>query len=77
MCKDGVKNKKYLTKSSRVRVNGKYTPIKDYLHTMLSQIQGDAFDMEAFDATFQSKDWKSLCDSTNMYHLNLVRLVSY
>jgi hypothetical protein len=77
MCKNnnGVKIKKNLTKSSRVKmkghydstgyVPGQYRPIKDYLHTMLSRIQGDAFDVDAFHTTFDSDDWKSLCDPIN------------
>ena len=76
MFKQGVKVKKDLRKTSLVRlkgyyndagyVPGRYRPIKDYLRIMLSRIQGDAFDLEAFNATFESVEWRSLCDPINM-----------
>lgn len=52
----------YLTKESRRRVKGELMGMKEYLQTMLSSQQGEAFDLDAFNKTFESDDWKTLAD---------------
>ena len=53
----------YITKKHRYKLYGSYVCVKDYMRTILSEQQGDAFDVDAFHTTFDSDDWKSLCAS--------------